>query len=258
MAESEKRGDKLVGRWHSERLHRQVTMARWGVVGQPLLMFPTAGGDAEEIERFYMVDVLAPLIDAGRLKLYSIDSVAGKALVTREGGPRHQMWLQNEFHHFIRHEVAPAIRMDCKTADIPIWTTGCSFGAFHAVAAVCRFPDVFTRALAVSGTYDLRRFYDCGPHDFSDDYWVSSPLHFVPRLEGRHLEVLRSRYIHIASGEGKAEDIGESWNLANTLGRKGIPNRVESWGPDWHHDWVTWRRKMPQILDGWTRETATA
>lgn len=247
------RGDKLVSTWYSERLQRNVNIARWGSMGVPVLLFPTAGGDFEEIERFQMIDVLAPLLDAGRIKIYSCDSVAGKALVGREKNPRHQMWIQNQFHYYVRHEVAPAIRMDCKSEDIPIWAAGASIGAFHAAAVVCRFPDVFTKALAISGTFDLRRFYDCGPHDFTDDFWVSSPLHFVPTLGGKHLEVLRSRYIHIISGEGRAEDIGESWNLAKVLGRAGIPNRVESWGPDWAHDWVTWRRMLPQILDAWTR-----
>ena len=248
------RGDKTVGRWWSERVEREVTLVRWGVMGQPILLFPTAGGDAEEIERFQLIDALAPLLDTGKIKIYSCDSVAGRALLAREKNPRHQMWLQNQFHYYVRHEVVPAIRADCKSDDIPIWAAGASIGAFHAVAAVCRFPDVFTRALAMSGTYDLRRFYDAQPHDFSDEFWASSPLHFVPRLTGKHLEVLRSRFILIASGEGKAEDIGESWNLANVLGRHGIPNRVDSWGPDWHHDWVTWRRKLPQILDAWLRD----
>ena len=246
------RGDKVVARWWSERVEREVTLVRWGTIGQPLLLFPTAGGDAEEIERFQMIDALAPLLDTGRIKIYSCDSVAGRALVNREGSARHQMWLQNQFHHYVRHEVAPAIRADCKSPELDLWAAGASIGAFHAVAAVCRFPDVFTRALAMSGTYDLRRFYDAQPHEFSDDFWESVPLHFVPGLAGRHLDILRSRFIQIASGEGKAEDIGESWNLANVLGRRGIPNRVDSWGPDWHHDWVTWRRKLPQILDAWT------
>jgi esterase/lipase superfamily enzyme len=246
------RGDKIVSRWYSPRLHREVNIARYGVIGQPVLLFPTAGGDFEESERFLMMNALGALLDAGRIKVYSVDSVAGKALVSREGSPRHQMWLQNEFHHFIRHELVPAIRMDCKS-DLELWASGASIGAFHAAAVMCRFPDVFSRSLCMSGTYDLRRFYDCGPHDFSDDFWVSSPLHFVPRLEGRHLDVLKTRYCHIVSGEGRAEDIGESWNLARVLGGKGIPNKVESWGPDWHHDWVTWRKMLPQILDQWTR-----
>ena len=103
----------------------------------------------------------------------------------------------------------------------------------------------------MSGTYDLRRFFEA--NDFTDDFWVSSPLHFVPTLEGRHLEVLRSRFILISSGEGRAEDIGESWKLANVLGKKGVPNRVDPWGPEWHHDWPTWRRMAPQYLEEWTR-----
>jgi esterase/lipase superfamily enzyme len=80
----------------------------------------------------------------------------------------------------------------------------------------------------------------------------SSPLYFVPKLEGRHLEVLRTRFIQIATGEGRWENIGESWQLARTLGDKGIPNHVDSWGPSWHHDWVTWRAMMPKYFEAWT------
>jgi esterase/lipase superfamily enzyme len=247
------RGDKVVTRWRSERLERDVTLVRWGSFGRPVIVFPTAGGDAEEIERFLMIEALAGLIDAGKIKVYSCDSAAGQALLGREGSARHQMWLQDQFHRYVRHEVAPAIRADCKSDDITIWAAGASIGAFHSVAIVCRWPDVFTRALAMSGTYDLRRFYDAGGEGFSDEFWVSSPIHFVPTLEGRHLDVLRTRFILIPSGEGRAEDIGESWRLANVLGSKGIPNRVDSWGPEWHHDWPTWRAMMPRYLDEWTR-----
>ena len=241
---------KTVGRWRSERVGREVTMVRWGTYGQPVLLFPTAGGDAEEVERMHLVGACGPLIEAGKIKLYSCDSVAGAALLAREGDARHQMWLQNQFHQYVRHEVVPAIRTDCQSPDQEIWAAGASIGAFHAVAAVCRFPDVFARACAMSGTYDLRRFYDA--KDFSDDFWVSSPLHFLALLDGVHLEKLRTRFILLISGEGRAEDIGESWRLANVLGKKGIPNRVDSWGGSWHHDWPTWRKMLPQVLAEWT------
>jgi esterase/lipase superfamily enzyme len=153
----------------------------------------------------------------------------------------------------VKHELVPAIRTDCKTPDIPIWTTGSSIGAFHAVAVTCRFPDVFHRALGMSGSYELLRFIG---HPRPTDYWhVSSPLHFVPHLSGRHLDVLRTRYIHLASGEGKWENIGESFRMGKVLGEKGIPNWVESWG-DVDHDWVTWRARLPKILDEWTKPDA--
>ena len=238
-------------RWFSQRLGCESTMARWGHYGQPVLVFPTAGGDAEEIERFQLIRALDSLISAGRIKIYSVDSVAGSAWFNKQGSPQHRMWLQNQFHQYVKHEVVPAIRLDCKAPDAGIWAAGSSIGAFHAAAVVCRFPDLFHKALSMSGTYNLMRFIEVS--EVTEDFWVSSPLHFVPTLEGPHLDMLRTRYIHIATGEGKWENIGESWGLANVLGAKGIPNRVDSWGPEWHHNWITWRAMMPKFLDEWTR-----
>jgi len=226
-------------------------MARWGNFGQPVLVFPTAGGDAEEIERFLMIRALAPLIDAGRIKIYSIDSIAGAVWFNKTGSPHYRMAMQHQFHQYVKHEVVPAIRQDCNVPDIGIWTAGASIGAFHAAAVVCRFPDVFHRALPMSGTYDLMRFIEVD--EPTDEYRVSSPLYFVPHLQGPHLDLLRTRNIHIVTGEGRYENIGESWGLANVLGAKGIPNFVDSWGPDWHHDWVTWRAMLPKYLEEWTR-----
>lgn len=243
--------NKVVEKWRSDRVQRDITLVRWGTIGQPVLVFPTAGGDAEEIERWQMIKVLRPLLEAGKIKVYSCDSLAGRALVEQEGSPRHRMWLQNMFQQMVRHEIVPAIRADCKSPDIEIWAAGASFGAFHATAVQCRWPDVFSKTLAMSGTYEMKRFFQTD--DFSDDYLVSSPLHFVHLLAGRHLDVLRTRYIHLASGEGKAEALWESFWMGNALGKAGIPNRVDSWGPQYPHDWLTWRAMMPQILGEWTR-----
>ena len=38
-------------RWFSDRLQEDITVVRWGLFGPPVLVFPSAGGDAEEIER---------------------------------------------------------------------------------------------------------------------------------------------------------------------------------------------------------------
>lgn len=236
-------------RWYSERVQREVTLNRWGTYGQPLLIFPTAGGDAGEIDRFHLVTVLRPLIDAGKLKVYSCDSVAGAAWLRQEGSPGHRMWLQNQFHQYVHHEVVPAIRTDCN-GDVPIWTTGASIGAFHAVSMVCRWPHIFHRALGMSGTYNLMRFIES--EHMSEDYYVSSPLNFVPNLNGPHLEELRKRFIVLGSGAGKAENMGESWAMANVLGDKRIPNRVDPWGAHIDHDWITWRDKLPQYMADWT------
>ena len=52
--------------WYSHRVKREVRLSRWGHFGVPVLVFPTAGGDSEEIERWQMIRALAPLLGAGR------------------------------------------------------------------------------------------------------------------------------------------------------------------------------------------------
>jgi esterase/lipase superfamily enzyme len=236
---------KINERWYSERLQQEVNVARWGHYGVPVLLFPTAGGDAEEIERFHVIDALADLIGAGRIKVYSCDSVAGQLLIRGEGSVAHRCWMQNQFHDFVRRELVPAIRNDCRSSDIEVVATGASIGAFHAVAMVCRYPDVFRLAIGMSGTYDLTRFLHGHP---TADMHFASPIHFLPGLNGDHVDAIRRRFVLLASGEGRAENLGESWSMAHVLGSKSIPNRVDSWGPEWHHDWPTWRRMLPHYL----------
>jgi len=170
-------------------------------------------------------------------------------LLAREGSARHQMWLQNQFTT-TSGTSRPAIRATAGPTTSTSGRPALGVGAFHAAALVCRFPDVFTRALAMSGPTT------CGASTTRTTRVLGRILgvvaaHFV-RPRGRHLEVLRSRFVLIASGEGRAEDIGESWNLANVLGRHGIPNRVDSWGGI-GTTIGDMRRMLPQILDAWTR-----
>lgn len=236
---------KLKTGWYSQRVGTDVGVVRWGAVGLPALIFPTAGGDAEELERFHVVDALGPLLEAGRLKVYSCDSVSGRAMLKEEGTSQYRMWLQNQFEQFVYHELVPAIRSDCNSENIAIIAGGSSIGAFNALAVLTRYPDVFSHALCLSGTFDLQRFLRA---ESTEDWYFSSPLHFVPGLSGALLERLQSRFVLFASGEGEHEDLGETWRMADVLGKKGIPNRVDNWGPDWPHEWDTWRKMYPQYL----------
>ncbi len=237
---------KAVERWHSERLHDPISLARWGTFGRPVLVFPTAGGDAEEVERNGLVDACEPLLAEGRIKLYSVDSVAGQAMMLRTGSPEHRTWLLNQFHDCIRREVVPAIHADLGGHQVDIITSGASIGAFNAVALLCRYPDVFSTAIGLSGTYSIERFYD---PPWTENLFYSSPLQFLPGLEGPQLDRLRQRFAVLASGEGAWEDVGESWNMAAALGAKGIPNRVDNWGPRYEHEWPTWHEMLPHYLN---------
>ncbi len=95
---------KVRERWYSGRLQLDITVVRWGLFGTPVLVFSSAGGDAEEIERHGLVNACGPLLAEGRVKLYSVDSVAGQAMVSKANSPEHRMWLLNQFHECIRWE----------------------------------------------------------------------------------------------------------------------------------------------------------
>jgi esterase/lipase superfamily enzyme len=236
---------KLRERWYSGRVESDVTVVRWGHYGRPVIIFPTAGGDAEEIERMLVIDVLGELIEAGRIKVYSCDSVAGYAMVRGDGSPRYRAALLNGFHGFVREEMIPAIWADCDTPGAEVVVTGASIGAFNALAVLCRFPEVVSHAVGMSGTYDLEQFIGL---DAGEALFFATPLHFLPGLDGPTLARLQQRHAILASGEGRWENIEHSWRLAEVMGRKGIPNRVDPWGPQYDHDWPTWREMLPHYL----------
>ncbi len=238
---------KHTTRWYSPRLNTEVLVARWGHFGMPVLLFPTAGGDAEECERFLMIDALRPLIDAGRIKVFTCDSVAGRIWTDGESSGAFRARIQNAFDGFVTEELVPAIYADCHTPGIDITVAGASIGAFNSLAAICRHPDLFNAAICMSGTYDLSRWMG-GEHTL--DFHYCSPLHFLPGLpDGPQLARLRERFVLLATGEGRWEAPGESWWAAQVLGEKGVPNRVDPWGQDYDHDWVTWREMLPMYLD---------
>jgi esterase/lipase superfamily enzyme len=144
------------------------------------------------------------------------------------------------------NEIVPAIRNDLGGQETPIATAGASIGAFNAVSMVCRYPSVFGAAIGMSGTYRLQRFFE---DQFSDELYYASPVSFLSGLGGDQLDELRRRFVLLAAGQGEWEDIGESWAMAEALGAKGVPNRVDPWGHEWKHDWPTWHRMLPQYLD---------
>ncbi len=233
-------------RWYSPRLGQEVDIVRWGYYGTPILLFPTAGGDAEEIERFFLIKVLEPLIHEGRLKVYSVDSINGRVWLTHDN-VAHRVWVQKQYDSFIRNEVVPFIHTDCRSDSIDIMTSGASIGALNALISICRHPDVFSKALCVSGTYDVQKWLE---GEWHDDFWYHSPLMFVPHLpEGPQLNRLRERFILLATGSGKNEDPEDSWMVANSLGSKNIPNRVDVWDKSWPHDWTTWREMYPKYVE---------
>lgn len=232
--------------WKSPVLQRDMTVARWGHYGKPVLLFPTAAADCLDYERFLMVRVLNDLIEAGRIKLYSCDGITGDSWLKPDCPPHHKAWLQAQYDRYLVQELLPHIERDCNGTR-GIVAAGASLGAFNSVNAVAKNPDWFDMAIAMSGTYDFDRWMS-GYKD--ENYYYNQPMYFLGNLpEGPQLDALRQKMFVIASGTGRYEAPAESERIAGLLHAKGIPHQLELWGKDAHHDWPTWRTMLPIFLD---------
>jgi esterase/lipase superfamily enzyme len=240
---------KTGSKWYSDRMQQDISLVRWGHFGQPVLLLPTAGGDAEEIERMGLLGAVWPLVEAGRIKVYSCDSIGGRALAAGWGTVAYRCWLLNRYQEAVAEEIVPAIRADCRDDSAEVIVAGASIGAFNSVALTCRFPWAFRASVAMSGSFDIERLMG---FQGNGDFYFASPWLFVPGLEGSLLDLLRRRFILMAFGGGRWEAPDENWRMADVLGAKGIPNRVVEWGQEWDHDWPTWRQMLPIYLDQMT------
>ena len=61
--------------WHSPALEMHMPIVTYGDRGHPLLLFPTAAADFLENERFFLVKAVEPAILAGRVRVFSIESI---------------------------------------------------------------------------------------------------------------------------------------------------------------------------------------
>ena len=125
---------KDVERWYSGRLETDTQLVRWGDFGTPVLLFPTAGGDAEEVERFHLVGVLGDLTvtfdDQGR-----VTACEGRAYLPiadsfkRRGADRKRVELEGADREAVLADVEanPAILVVTQTVSLYI------LGSFEAL-----------------------------------------------------------------------------------------------------------------------------
>src|SRR5215831_9409698 len=166
-------------RWRSDRLGREMGIVVFGHWGPPMIAFPTTGGDEWEYERQGVIGTISGFIDAGRVKVYCVNTNHGDSFGNSRAHPRHRSWMQAQYDEYILHEVIPFVRSHCRTWDLPVWTMGASLGGYHAANTLLKHPDVVKRCFALSGVYDMRRFMD---GDYDDNFYFNNPVDYVANL----------------------------------------------------------------------------
>jgi esterase/lipase superfamily enzyme len=234
-------------RWYSHRVGMDMGVVAYGHYGMPLVGFPTSAGDEWELENQGLVGALAPLIDAGRVKFFSVNSVNHATFYNKRAHPFHRSYMQSQFDGYMREEVVPFIWDSCKTHGLAISTMGASFGAYHAANTLFKHPDVFKRCFALSGVYDIRGFMS-GMYD--DNTYFNNPVDYLANLtDGHALWLLAQCDIHIATGSGPWEHSGPSYRLSHVLGSRGIHHNLDDWGPQGGHDWPYWKHQMWEYVN---------
>jgi esterase/lipase superfamily enzyme len=238
---------KELASWFSPALQAEMPIVAYGDYGFSLLLVPTAAADYLEYERFQLMETLAPYINSGKVKVFSINSINNESWLNKEMAGEHQAIRHNQFNEYVFNEVVPFIKSNT-SAETPIITCGASFGALHSMNLFLKRPDLIDGVIAMSGVYDLME-YTKGFYD--DQVYFNSPQHHIPNLEDDwHLNHIRkSKHIHILTGSGDYEDPEASRRFSGVLNSKGIQHNLDIWGSEWKHDWPTWRAMLPAYLE---------
>jgi esterase/lipase superfamily enzyme len=233
--------------WYSPALQKEMPIAAYGDYGFALLLVPTAAADYLEYERFQLMETLAPFIDSGKVRIFSVNSINNESWLNNEMEGAHKAIRQNQFNNYIFDEVVPFIKTNT-SAETPIITCGASFGALHSMNLFLKRPDLIDGVIAMSGVYDLTD-YTKGYYD--DQVYFNSPAHYIPNLSDEwYLNSIRkSDHIHILTGSGDYEDPQASKDFSQVLNAKGINHELDVWGTEWKHDWPTWRAMLPLYLE---------
>ncbi len=233
--------------WYSPALSQDMPISVYGHYGFSILLIPTAAADYLEYERFQMMDALAPVINSGKCKIYSINSINNESWLNNDMYPPHKAIRHNQFNEYVLNEVIPYIKQT-SSEETPIYTCGASFGALHAMNLYLCFPDKIDGAISMSGVYNLAE-YTKGFYD--DQVYFNSPEHYIQNLnDPYYLDKIRAcDHIHLYTGSGDYEDPDASRRFSNILIEKQIKHDLGVWGTDMKHDWPTWRVMLPFILE---------
>ena len=232
-------------------LHRPGAVIRYGHFGRPVVVFPSEQGRAWDYENNGMVGAVADLIDAGRVKLYCVDSYdeitwSDRSISLDERAQRHVA-----YQRWITDQVAGFIGADSPGSSDAV-VTGCSMGAYHALHLALTRADLFPVAICQSGNYDPSTWHAWG--DRTDATYFANPTDYVPHLHGEHLDWLRSRvHVVLTVGEGAWEihptaSLPEAHRMAALLADRGISHELDVWGHDSAHDWDWWQKQIAHHL----------
>lgn len=233
---------------HSEHLDKDMDVLCYGDAGYPLVVFPTQNANCDEWEDFGMIAELSPLIDAGHIRLFCVDTVDSESWYAKSANKDERAARQESYYHYVCDEVVPLVHEVCGD-DVRPLACGASLGATHAAIVALRRPDLFEGCIALSGVYRTSYY-------FGD--WMSPTLYdnditaFLSNMEPTHpyVDLYNERELVFCVGQGPWEQDGvkDLRVLSEEFDRLGVSAWCDFWGFDVSHDWPWWKKQMDYFL----------
>lgn len=236
-------------RMYSPSLMRDMEVNVYGTQGKPCVVFPSQNGRYFDFESFDMIEPCRPWLEAGKLRLFCVDSIDRETWSNREMPPRKRIERHELWFRYLTEEFYPWMMRMCGEGEMP-FTIGCSMGATHAANLFFRRPDLFDGLISLSGTYDARLFFG----DYMDELvYYNSPYQCLKNMcqEHPYIKLFNRSNIILCVGQGAWEkDMLESTRaMQKVFEEKGIHAWVDIWGSDVAHDWIWWRKQLHYFLE---------
>ena len=241
----------------SAALGREMEFKVYGHSGVPVLALPARGGRFYDWENNGMPEAAARLLHEGKIQLFCADSIDTESLLAGNVKPRRRAEMQEKYFLYLTTELAARIRElnapEDKAAKkpAPIWCAGVDTGAYQAVLCRLRRPELFAGAIALSGLYNMGRFFG----DAADDLILrSSPLAILPEegiLNKKLLSAADENSLLFCVGQGgyEGDALADTQALADALKAAALPCHLEVWGSDVSHDWYWWGKEFGMFAE---------
>jgi esterase/lipase superfamily enzyme len=214
-------------KWFSPSLGHDMELKVYGYYGKPVLVFPAQGSSFHEFEDFGMINALSLFIEAGQIKIFTVNSLDNQTWGNWEAHPGERAHRHEDYDRYIVQEVVPFMRHLCGNTEQKFLTTGVSMGAYHAANFFFRHPDVFDTVISLSGFYQMNYFVG---DTMDENIYRNTPLAYLPNLgDPWYLDQYPQSWIIVAAGQGAFEDemLVDTLALKKVLEEKNIPAWVD-------------------------------
>ena len=235
--------------WFSDRIGRFMNIKIYGSYGMPVIAFPCQDKQSDDFHNHGMIDVLAPFIEAGRMKLFCLDSNDNETVSSLSWDKGYAGYKLDMYHEYLIREVLPFVYERQGGYCEPL-LIGMSMGASHASNNFFRRPELFSGFLGLSGKYDIASFF-CGYMD--EHIYNNSPVHYLRNMPSDHpwIKEYNKKKMVVVIGKGAYEFLvaDSNYELERIAKEKGINIEFHFWDENFVHDWISWKYQMPYFLD---------